>query len=401
MRIKKKYGIIISYVLKKPNLYIGKDYIMLILDDLKAELMTYKPQLDELHDVLAVEAAKEKLAELQMMVEQPGFWDDVEKSQKTMQIVKGLEGKIEKFEKLTRMLDDTIALIELCIEENDDSSNDEIEAEAEEFKKLLEEEKLATLMTGEYDNSNAIITFHAGSGGTEAQDWAEMLYRMYNKWADKHGFKVELLDYLDGDEAGMKSASMLVEGTNAYGFLKSESGVHRLVRVSPFDAAGRRHTSFAAIEIMPEIDDSIEVDIRPEDIKMDVCRSSGAGGQHINKTSSAVRLTHIPTGIVVSCQTQRSQFQNKDYCMKMLRSKLIEIKEREHLEKISDIKGVQKEIAWGAQIRSYVFMPYTLVKDHRTGFETGNVDGVMDGDLDGFINEYLKSLSHGTLNKDQ
>ena len=401
MRIKKKYGIIISYVLKKPNLYIGKDYIMLILDDLKAELMTYKPQLDELHDVLAVEAAKEKLAELQMMVEQPGFWDDVEKSQKTMQIVKGLEGKIEKFEKLTRMLDDTIALIELCIEENDDSSNDEIEAEAEEFKKLLEEEKLATLMTGEYDKSNAIITFHAGSGGTEAQDWAEMLYRMYNKWADKHGFKVELLDYLDGDEAGMKSASMLVEGTNAYGFLKSESGVHRLVRVSPFDAAGRRHTSFAAIEIMPEIDDSIEVDIRPEDIKMDVFRSSGAGGQHINKTSSAVRLTHIPTGIVVSCQTQRSQFQNKDYCMKMLRSKLIEIKEREHLEKISDIKGVQKEIAWGAQIRSYVFMPYTLVKDHRTGFETGNVDGVMDGDLDGFINEYLKSLSHGTLNKDQ
>lgn len=401
MRIKKKYGIIISYVLKKPNLYIGKDYTMLILDDLKAELMTYKPQLDELHDVLAVEAAKEKLAELQMMVEQPGFWDDVEKSQKTMQIVKGLEGKIEKFEKLTRMLDDTIALIELCIEENDDSSNDEIEAEAEEFKKLLEEEKLATLMTGEYDNSNAIITFHAGSGGTEAQDWAEMLYRMYNKWADKHGFKVELLDYLDGDEAGMKSASMLVEGTNAYGFLKSESGVHRLVRVSPFDAAGRRHTSFAAIEIMPEIDDSIEVDIRPEDIKMDVFRSSGAGGQHINKTSSAVRLTHIPTGIVVSCQTQRSQFQNKDYCMKMLRSKLIEIKEREHLEKISDIKGVQKEIAWGAQIRSYVFMPYTLVKDHRTGFETGNVYGVMDGDLDGFINEYLKSLSHGTLNKDQ
>ena len=373
---------------------------MLILEDLKAELMNYKPQLDELHDVLAVEAAKEKLAELQMMVEQPGFWDDVEKSQKTMQTVKGLESKIEKFEKLTKMLDDTITLIELCIEENDDSSNDEIEAEAEEFKKLLEEEKLATLMTGEYDNSNAIITFHAGSGGTEAQDWAEMLYRMYNKSADKHGFKVELLDYLDGDEAGMKSASILVEGTNAYGFLKSESGVHRLVRVSPFDAAGRRHTSFAAIEIMPEIDDSIEVDIRPEDIKMDVFRSSGAGGQHINKTSSAVRLTHIPTGIVVSCQTQRSQFQNKDYCMKMLRSKLIEIKEREHLEKISDIKGVQKEIAWGAQIRSYVFMPYTLVKDHRTGYETGNVDGVMDGELDGFINEYLKSLSHGTLNKE-
>ena len=372
---------------------------MLILEDLKAELNGYRPQLDELHDVLAIEGAKEKLAELQMMVEQPGFWDDVEKSQKTMQTVKGLEGKIEKFGKLSAMLEDLITMIELCIEEGDDSSNDEIEAESEEFKRLLEEEKLATLMTGEYDSSNAIITFHAGSGGTEAQDWAEMLYRMYNKWADRHGFKVELLDYLDGDEAGLKSASILVEGTNAYGFLKSESGVHRLVRVSPFDAAGIRHTSFAAIEIMPEIDDTIEVDIRPEDIKMEVFRSSGAGGQHINKTSSTVRLIHLPTGIVVSCQTQRSQFQNKDYCMKMLRSKLIEIKEREHLDKISDIKGVQKEITWGAQIRSYVFMPYTLVKDHRTGYETGNVDGVMDGDLDGFINEYLKSLSHGTLEK--
>ncbi|MBE6852071.1 MAG: peptide chain release factor 2 [Ruminococcus sp.] len=373
---------------------------MLILDDLKAELIAYKPQLDELHDVLAIEAANEKLSELQMMVEQPGFWDDVEKSQKTMQTIKGLESKIEKFNKLTKMLDDTLTLIELCIEENDDSANDEIEAEAEAFKRTLEEQKLATLMTGEYDNSNAILTFHAGAGGTEAQDWAQMLYRMYNHWADSHNFKVNLLDYLDGDEAGMKSASILVEGTNAYGFLKSEAGVHRLVRVSPFDSSGRRHTSFAAIEVTPDIDDSIEVDIRTEDLKIDTYRASGAGGQHINKTSSAVRITHIPTGIVVACQTQRSQFQNKDFAMKMLRSKLIEIKEREHLEKIEDIKGVQKEIAWGAQIRSYVFMPYTLVKDHRTGFETGNVDAVMDGELDGFINEYLKSLSHGTLEKE-
>ncbi len=372
---------------------------MLILDDLKAELASYKPQLKELRDVLAIDAAHEKLAELHMMVEQPAFWDDVEKSQKTMQIVKGLEGKIEKFEKLNKMLDDTITLIELSIEENDNSADDEIAAEAESFKKQLEEEKLATLLTGEYDSSNAIITFHAGAGGTEAQDWSEMLYRMYNKWADSHGFKVNLLDYLDGDEAGMKSASILVEGMNAYGFLKSEAGVHRLVRISPFDASGRRHTSFAAIEVMPEIDDNVEIDIRPEDLKVDTYRASGAGGQHINKTSSAVRITHIPTGIVVSCQTQRSQFQNKDYAMKMLRSKLIEIKEREHLEKIEDIKGVQKEIAWGAQIRSYVFMPYTLVKDHRTGFENGNVDSVMDGDLDGFINEYLKSLSHGTIEK--
>lgn len=226
-----------------------------------------------------------------------------------------------------------------------------------------------------------------------------MLYRMYNKWAESHNFKVTLLDYLDGDDAGLKSASILVEGENAYGYLKSEVGVHRLVRISPFDASGRRHTSFAALEVMPEIDDSIEIDIRPEDLHIDAYRSSGAGGQKVNKTSSAIRITHIPTGIVVSCQTQRSQFQNKDYAMKMLRSKLVEIKEREHLEKVSDIKGVQREIAWGSQIRSYVFMPYTLVKDHRTGFENGNIQAVMDGDIDGFINAYLKSLSHGDLKK--
>lgn len=372
---------------------------MLILEDLKAELANYRPQLKELRDVLAVDSATEKISELQMMVEQPGFWDDVEKSQKTMQQIKGLENKIEKFNKLSKMLEDTITLIELCIEENDNSADDEIEAEAEAFKRQLEEEKLATLMTGEYDNSNAIVTFHAGAGGTEAQDWAEMLYRMYNKWAESHGFTVKLLDYLDGDEAGMKSASLIVEGTNAYGFLKSEAGVHRLVRVSPFDSSGRRHTSFAAVEVMPEIDDNVEVDIRTEDLKIDAYRASGAGGQHINKTSSAIRITHIPTGIVVACQTQRSQFQNKDFAMKMLRSKLVEIKEREHLEKIEDIKGVQKEIAWGAQIRSYVFMPYTLVKDHRTGFENGNVDAVMDGAIDGFINEYLKYLSHGKIEK--
>ena len=272
-----------------------------------------------------------------------------------------------------------------------------LSAEIERLTELLEETETNLLLSSEEDHADAILEIHPGAGGTEAQDWAEMLYRMYNRWAECHDFKVSLLDYLDGDEAGIKSASILVEGINAYGFLKSEAGVHRLVRVSPFDSSGRRHTSFAAIEIMPEIDDTIEVDIRPEEVKMDVFRASGAGGQHINKTSSAVRLTHIPTGIVVACQTQRSQFQNKDYAMKMLKSKLIEIKEREHLEKISDIKGVQKEIAWGAQIRSYVFMPYTMVKDHRTNFETGNINAVMDGDLDGFINAYLKSLSHGTL----
>lgn len=372
---------------------------MVLLDELRVELVGYRPQLKELGDVLQVARAQSELDDLRIQVTYDGFWDDAEKSQKVMQKIRKLENTVDKFRHLNQKLEDTIALIDLCMEEDDDSSNEEILQDVESFKEELEAEKLSTLLTGEYDGSNAILTFHAGAGGTEAQDWAQMLYRMYNRWAERHDFKVSLLDYLDGDEAGLKSASMLVEGQNAYGFLKSEAGVHRLVRVSPFDASGRRHTSFAALEVMPEIDDSMEVDIRPEDVKMDVFRSSGAGGQHINKTSSAVRLTHIPTGIVVSCQTQRSQFQNRDFAMKMLRSKLVEIKEREHLEKISDIKGVQKEIAWGAQIRSYVFMPYTLAKDHRTGFENGNISAVMDGDLDGFINAYLKALSNGTLNQ--
>ena len=372
---------------------------MVLLDELRVELVGYRPQLKELGDVLQVARAQSELDDLRIQVTYDGFWDDAEKSQKVMQKIRKLENTVDKFRHLNQKLEDTIALIDLCMEEDDDSSNEEILRDVESFKEELEAEKLSTLLTGEYDGSNAILTFHAGAGGTEAQDWAQMLYRMYNRWAERHDFKVSLLDYLDGDEAGLKSASMLVEGQNAYGFLKSEAGVHRLVRVSPFDASGRRHTSFAALEVMPEIDDSMEVDIRPEDVKMDVFRSSGAGGQHINKTSSAVRLTHIPTGIVVSCQTQRSQFQNRDFAMKMLRSKLVEIKEREHLEKISDIKGVQKEIAWGAQIRSYVFMPYTLAKDHRTGFENGNISAVMDGDLDGFINAYLKALSNGTLNQ--
>lgn len=372
---------------------------MVLLDELRVELVGYRPQLKELGDVLQVARAQSELDDLRIQVTYDGFWDDAEKSQKVMQKIRKLENTVDKFRHLNQKLEDTIALIDLCMEEDDDSSNEEILRDVESFKEELEAEKLSTLLTGEYDGSNAILTFHAGAGGTEAQDWAQMLYRMYNRWAERHDFKISLLDYLDGDEAGLKSASMLVEGQNAYGFLKSEAGVHRLVRVSPFDASGRRHTSFAALEVMPEIDDSMEVDIRPEDVKMDVFRSSGAGGQHINKTSSAVRLTHIPTGIVVSCQTQRSQFQNRDFAMKMLRSKLVEIKEREHLEKISDIKGVQKEIAWGAQIRSYVFMPYTLAKDHRTGFENGNISAVMDGDLDGFINAYLKALSNGTLNQ--
>ena len=284
-------------------------------------------------------------------------------------------------------------MLEICLENQDENSTDIIDLEnnLKKFKIDLDNQVLSTLLTGEYDSQNAILTLHAGAGGTESQDWAEMLCRMYMRWAEKHKYKVKILDYLDGEEAGLKSASILIEGLNAYGFLKGENGVHRLVRISPFDASGRRHTSFASLEVIPEINDEIKIEISPDDIKMDVFRASGAGGQHVNKTSSAVRLTHIPTGIVVACQNERSQFQNRDTAMKILKSKLIEIKEREHLDKIDDIKGVQKEIAWGSQIRSYTFMPYTLVKDHRTGFEMGNIQAVMDGDIDGFINAYLKS----------
>jgi peptide chain release factor 2 len=391
--------IINVYANTKNTFFTERINFMILLDELRLELVGCRKEMEELADVLSIKASKERIEELNAETAKDGFWDDLENSQKVLQETKSLERKIEKFNKLNCQLEDVITLIELSIEEEDESSIEEIKAEAEDFKKKLEEEKLSTLLTGEYDNSNAILTFHAGAGGTEAQDWTEMLYRMYNMWAERHDYKVTLMDYLDGDDAGVKSASILIEGENAYGYMKSESGVHRLVRISPFDSSGRRHTSFAALEVMPEIDDSIEVDIRPEDIEMEVYRSSGAGGQKVNKTSSAVRLIHKPTGIVVSCQTQRSQYQNKDYAMKMLRSKLIEIKEREHLEKIEDIKGVQNQIAWGSQIRSYVFMPYTLAKDHRTGFENGNIQAVMDGDIDGFINAYLKSLSHGTLNK--
>lgn len=372
---------------------------MVLLDELRVAMCDHRKDMKDLYDVLGIEKSKARYDELQTQIAADGFWDDLDNSQKVLQESKSLENKINRYNKLNDSLEDIIALIELSIEEGVTESDEDINSEIEVFEKTLEEMRLSSLLTGEYDSSNAILTFHAGAGGTEAQDWAEMLYRMYHRWAERHNFKVTTLDYLDGDEAGLKSASILIEGENAYGFLKSESGVHRLVRISPFDASGRRHTSFSALEVMPEIDDNMEVDIRPEDVKMDVFRASGAGGQHINKTSSAVRLTHIPTGIVVSCQTQRSQFQNKDFAMKMLKSKLVEIKEREHLDKIADIKGVQKEIAWGAQIRSYVFMPYTLAKDHRTNFENGNIQAVMDGDLDGFINAYLKGLTSGTLQK--
>ena len=370
---------------------------MLQFDEVRLELEGLEPEIKDLAEALGLKAMANEAAELDMKASEPGFWDDTQRSQKILQRSSYLKNKIAAYEKLQSSYEDALALVELANEEGDLTLLPEAQEELEKIRSSLEEQRLSTLLTGEYDSKNAILTFHAGAGGMEAQDWAEMLFRMYNRWAERHGYKVTTLDYLDGEEAGLKSASILIEWENAYCFLKSENGVHRLVRVSPFDASGRRHTSFASLEVMPEIDDTVEVEINPDDIKMEVYRASGAGGQKVNKTSSAVRLIHIPTGIVVSCQVERSQYQNRDVAMRMLKSKLLEIKEREHLEKIEDIKGDQKEIAWGSQIRSYVFMPYTLAKDHRTGFENGNINAVMDGDIDGFINAYLKAQSLGTL----
>lgn len=362
---------------------------MLEFEEYKSKLNALKPTLDDLRNALHLEAAEKEIEELEGQSARDGFWNDVENSQRVQKRLKQLKSKTENYAGLCSKWDDMFTLCEMALEENDDSMLDELQTDYADFAEKLEETRLSTLLTGEYDANNAILTFHAGAGGTEAQDWTQMLYRMYNMWADRHGYTVKLMDYLDGDEAGIKSATIMIEGENAYGFLKSEHGIHRLVRISPFDASGRRHTSFSAVEVMPEISDDNEIELRDEDIKMDVYRSSGAGGQKVNKTSSAVRLTHIPTGIVVASQVERSHFQNLENCKNMLRARLAEIKEREHLEKISDIKGVQQKIEWGSQIRSYVFMPYTLAKDHRTGFENGNIQNVMDGDIDGFINAFL------------
>ena len=366
---------------------------MIQYEELRLALLEQEKPLKELYESLGIVAVKEEIEKLEEQTASEGFWNDVAAANAVNQKLAGLKNRLKKYEDLKADYEDTLTLIEMCNEEEDDSMLEECSEGVERVKETVDQLTLETLLTGQYDSKNAILTFHAGAGGTEAQDWAMMLFRMYHRWGERHGFKTTTIDYLDGEEAGIKSAVILVEGENAFGFLKSEMGIHRLVRVSPFDASGRRHTSFASLEVMPEIDDTVEVDIRPEDIKMDVYRASGAGGQKVNKTSSAVRLAHIPTGIVVSCQVERSQYQNRDVAMTMLKSKLIEIKEREHLDTIADIKGDQKEIGWGSQIRSYVFMPYTLVKDHRTGFENGNVNAVMDGDLDGFINAYLKMQS--------
>ncbi len=363
---------------------------MLEFEEQRLKLKGFSDELNDLKEAIAYEKTSEKIKELEQLTATDDFWSDVDNSQKILQQISQFKSVVSAYDKLYQLYDDTLALIDIADEEEDISFLEEIEQSINSFCEELENQRLQTLLSGEYDKNNAILTFHAGAGGTEAQDWAEMLVRMYTHWGEAHKFKVKMIDFLDGEEAGLKSAVLLIEGINAYGYLKSESGVHRLVRVSPFDSSGRRHTSFASLEVMPEITDDVEVEIREDELKVDTYRSSGAGGQHVNKTESAIRITHIPTGIVVACQNERSQHQNREMAMKMLKSKLIEIKEREHLDKIEDIKGVQKEIAWGSQIRSYVFMPYTLVKDHRTGFEAGNVNAVMDGDLDGFINAYLK-----------
>jgi len=358
-------------------------------EEYKVKLNGLKPRLEHLGVALKLEDVKAEIRALEAESAQDGFWNDIEKSQAVQKRMKQLQSKCDKYQKLAAKWEDLYTICEMAIEENDDSMLDELKDGFGEFEERLEAMRLSTLLTGEYDANNAILTFHPGAGGTEAQDWASMLYRMYTRWAERHGYTYTLMDWQDGEEAGIKSATIKIEGENAYGYLKSENGVHRLVRISPFDASGRRQTSFAAVEAMPEITDTKEIELRDEDIKMDVYRSSGAGGQKVNKTSSAVRLTHLPTGIVVSSQVERSHFQNLENCKDMLRAKLAEIKEREHLEKISDIKGVQMKIDFGSAIRSYVFMPYTLAKDARTGFENGNIAAVMDGDIDGFINAYL------------
>ena len=366
-------------------------------DSYKQKLTEIRPALEGLSDSINLEGLRNELERLQAMQEAPGFWDNPDNSQKIVVKAKLTENKIEKYEQMLSTWDDLMTICEMAAEEDDDSMLPELKEGFDKLTEDMERCRLETLLNGTYDSNNAMVSFQAGAGGTEAQDWCQMLYRMYTRWAEAHGYTYKIMDYQEGDEAGLKSADILIEGVNAYGFLKGENGVHRLVRVSPFDANARRQTSFAAIEVIPDIqDDSNDVEIRPEDYEMQVFRSSGAGGQHINKTSSAVRLIHKATGIVVACQTERSQFQNKENCLRMLRSKLVEIKEREHLDKISDIKGVQKKIEWGSQIRNYVFMPYTLVKDTRTGCETSNVNAVMDGALDPFINAYLNCAATGS-----
>ena len=366
---------------------------MVELEQYKFTVNQYKEPMKELGVSLALSHKHEQIKELESEMREEGFWNDPDKAQEVTRKVKNLKDTVSAYHALELTLDDVSTMIELGNEENDASVIPDIEELLGEFEIEFDNLKIQTLLSGEYDKNNAIVTLHAGAGGTESCDWAGMLYRMYSKWADSHGFKTEVLDYLDGDEAGIKSITFEVNGENAYGYLKSERGVHRLVRISPFNAAGKRQTSFASCDVMPDIEEDLDVEINPDDLRIDTYRSSGAGGQHINKTSSAIRITHLPTGIVVQCQNERSQFQNKDKAMQMLKAKLYLLKQQENAEKLSDIRGDVKDINFGNQIRSYVMQPYTLVKDHRTNAENGNVNAVMDGDIDLFISAYLKWIS--------
>ena len=367
--------------------------MIIALEEAKYNLTKLREDIKELGSALRIEEKRETVVTLEEQTLAPDFWGNQENSSKVLHTIKQTKDTIEGYEALDARLEDAIALAEMAIEENDESCVEEVENELREISSSIEKKRIEVLLSGEYDKNNAIVSFHPGAGGTEAQDWAQMLYRMITRWAERSNYKVKLLDWLDGDGAGIKSATIMVEGLNAYGFLKAENGVHRLVRVSPFDSAGRRQTSFASVEVMPEFDEVDKIELRDEDLEITAHRSSGAGGQHINKTDSAIRIVHKPTGIVVGCQTERSQLQNKETALKMLKSKLMEIKLQEKLDKIDDIKGNKTNIEWGAQICSYVFMPYTLAKDTRTGYEDGNISAVMDGEIDGFINAYLKSIT--------
>ena len=368
---------------------------MIELDQIKYELTDAHENLDELKSALGLDGLNARLSEINDEVEREGFWDDHKAAQKLLKDKKYIEGKIEGFQTLAADLEDVELMIGLAEEEDDKSLVSEIQKDYDGWKKELEDLRLEILLDGEYDGNNAIVSIHAGSGGTDAQDWAEMLLRMYTRWADSKKYKVKMWDLGDASEGGIKNATFLVEGKNAYGYLKNEKGVHRIVRISPFDSSARRHTSFSSVDVMPEIDDEVNVQINPDDIRVDTFRSSGAGGQHVNKTDSAIRITHIPTNIVVTCQNERSQHQNKEVAMRILKSRLVELAEREHKENLAELAGDYSQITWGSQIRSYVFHPYSMVKDHRTDAEMGNVQAVMDGDLDLFINEKLKQRDAG------
>ena len=362
---------------------------MLAFDEYKLELEKYKEAVAELGESLNPEELKNKIEEYDLMASEPDFWNDADRSQKILQEAGALKNKLADYEHVIQSYDDACTLLEMAMEDEDESMEEELQMQMDDFKESYEKYRLRALLCGEFDSKNAIVTLHAGAGGTEACDWTSMLYRMYTRWAEAQGYKVDLLDYQEGDEAGIKSVTFQVNGENAFGYLKSEKGIHRLVRISPFDSSGRRHTSFSSCDIMPELDDSIQVDIDMDDLRIDTYRSSGAGGQKVNKTSSAIRITHLPTGIVVQCQNERSQFQNKDKAMQMLKAKLYELEQERQMEKMADIRGEVKDIAWGSQIRSYVFHPYSMVKDLRTGEETANIQGVMDGDLMPYMNAYL------------